>query len=63
MCLIWCKEKWASRNLPYSRLGLAPDVGVDLLRGYLFRATTPDLGIKDMCSHGNTMDVRLLFLV
>ena len=45
-------------------MGLARDVGVDLTRGYLFRATTPDLGFKDMCSHiRNTMDERLLFLV
>lgn len=45
-------------------LGLARDMGADLTRGYLFRATTPDLGIKDMCLHiGNTMDVKLLFLV
>lgn len=45
-------------------LGLARDMGVDFSRGNLFRATTPDLGIKDMCSHiGNTMDVKLLFLV
>ena len=35
---------------------------MDLTRGYLFRATTPDLGFKDMCSHiRNTMDERLLF--
>lgn len=45
-------------------LGLARDMGVDFSRGNLFCATTPDLGIKDMCSHiGNTMDVKLLFLV
>lgn len=38
-------------------IGLASDMAVDVTRGYLFRSTTPDLGIKDMCSRiGNTMD-------
>jgi len=41
-------------------MGLSRETGVDLTRGYLFRPTTPDLGVKDSLFTSSVAESRLM---
>ena len=46
--------------LAHGLMKLAREMRVDLTRGYLFRPTTPDLGIKDAPSTSSVAESRYL---